>query len=179
MSPEIYVPLSLSYFSNTVYISLLKFSGEDFLLSYDIKSNTIAKMNDLYFSRNNITVYYSTVDNDGYFYVATDSGLYRTELPVTTIEQTLTIPSSFSLSPAYPNPVSSGGTANIEYSLPAAVNVNLILCNTLGNEVLHITKLVNPGMHTERLSTAGLPPGVYYYTLSAGSNRETRMLIVR
>lgn len=88
-------------------------------------------------------------------------------------------PASFSLSPAYPNPVSAGVAAQVQYSLPTAGNITLLLHDALGRELRRISKRVEPGTHAESIPTAGLTPGVYYYSVLANGQKKTEMLIVR
>src|SRR5690606_17032890 len=102
----------------------------------------------------------------------------KVDLP-TSNREALLAPTSLTLAPAYPNPVASGSPATFEFALPSSGHVTLTLCNTLGQELRRIEKRMEPGRHTERISTTGLNPGVYYYTLTAEGKWETEMLVVR
>jgi hypothetical protein len=114
-----------------------------------------------------------------YVYISTSTGLYIVQIDLPVSAPPPPAPASLALAPAYPNPVASGSAATVEFALPASGHVTLTLSNTLGQELRRIEKRLEPGTHSERISTTGLNPGVYYYTLTAGGKRNTEMLVVR
>jgi hypothetical protein len=59
--------------------------------------------------------------------------------------------------------------------------VNLTIFNLLGQRIVVLVNQVQPaGEHQYRFDAGGLPAGVYFYTLRAGSFTETkRMVLVR
>jgi hypothetical protein len=73
------------------------------------------------------------------------------------------MPGSFALQQNYPNPFNPGTT--IQFSLPHEPYVSLKVYEVLGQEVL---TLVN-GTRS---------PGIYFYTLQAGSFIQTRWMMV-
>jgi hypothetical protein len=87
------------------------------------------------------------------------------------------IPGSFSLEQNYPNPFNPSTT--ICYALPHNSFVTLTVYNTLGQQV---AKLVNEqqeaGYHEAVFRSDGLPSGVYFYRLEAGSFTSTKKLLL-
>jgi Secretion system C-terminal sorting domain len=92
------------------------------------------------------------------------------------------IPEEFSLSQNYPNPFNP--TTTIKFTIPSvgtqrAMSVQLKVYDILGNE---ITTLVNeeksPGIYEVEFDAAGLPSGIYFYQLHAGSFVQTKKMIL-
>jgi ligand-binding sensor domain-containing protein len=97
---------------------------------------------------------------------------------ITSAEVLLTdLPTNFSLNQNYPNPFNP--TTTFSFSLPLKTFVSLRVFDALGRE---IAKLVNEqlfaGEHSWHWNAAGLPSGVYFYRLQAGSFTETKKLIL-
>jgi hypothetical protein len=77
----------------------------------------------------------------------------------------------------FPNPVT--GATLISYSLPVPAEVTLTVIDVLGRRVdAREEGLVLPGVHEFSVDASVLPPGVYFYTLTAGPQSETRSLVV-
>ena len=87
-------------------------------------------------------------------------------------------PHKFSLEQNYPNPFNPLTT--IRYSIPTDSRITLVIYNLLGEEVAKIVDGVqHAGLHEVTWpGAAGVPSGVYYYRLTAGSNVETRKLLI-
>ncbi len=87
------------------------------------------------------------------------------------------IPITFSLQQNYPNPFNP--STNIPFSLPSKAFVSLKVFNLIGEEV---TTLINEelpaGVHLHTWNADGIPSGVYFYRLQAGSFLETKKLIL-
>ena len=118
---------------------------------------------------------------EDYIYITTVGGgllVLNMELNTVNVPPSSTA-TSFSLSPAYPNPLYAGTPAQVRFSLPTTGYVTLTLHDALGRELRRISKRVDPGEHLESLATAGLPPGVYYYSILASGQKKTEMLVVR
>ncbi len=84
---------------------------------------------------------------------------------------------AFSLSQNYPNPFNPA--TMIKYSLPTEEFVTLKVYDVLGRET---AALVNEkqvsGEHTIAFNASQLPSGIYFYTISAGTFKETRKMIL-
>jgi photosystem II stability/assembly factor-like uncharacterized protein len=86
-------------------------------------------------------------------------------------------PSSVSLFPNYPNPLSS--TTQLSYTLAHSEFVTLSVSDILGNVRITLHNgHETVGQHSVILDGSTLPSGVYYYTLETASNRITRTMMV-
>jgi len=86
-------------------------------------------------------------------------------------------PRTIALSQNYPNPFNPATT--IEFALPHAGYVTLIVYNVLGEEV---TTLVEgdraAGNFEATWDASDMPSGVYFYHLTAGENVRTRRMVL-
>jgi hypothetical protein len=88
----------------------------------------------------------------------------------------------YSLSNNYPNPFNP--TTSINYSIPAATDVSIIIFNTLGQSVRTLVdKSAQAGKHVvnwDGTNNAGLAlsTGVYYYTIKADEFSETKKMML-
>jgi hypothetical protein len=81
------------------------------------------------------------------------------------------------LSQNFPNPFSR--TTSVSYELVNGAAVSLLLTDLTGRIVLERNEGFQPtGKHNLTLDASNLQPGVYFYTLVAGSWRETRRMTV-
>jgi photosystem II stability/assembly factor-like uncharacterized protein len=84
---------------------------------------------------------------------------------------------TFTLSQNYPNPFNP--STNLKYSIPSDEYVTLKVFDVLGREV---ATLVNErqgrGEYTINFNASQLPSGIYYYSITAGSFKETRKMIL-
>jgi hypothetical protein len=89
------------------------------------------------------------------------------------------IPADYVLCQNYPSPFNP--STSIRYGLPTRSHVTLTVFNALGQQVTQMVNgEVDAGYHEVRFNANGLPSGVYFYRLNAGSYVETRkMLLVR
>lgn len=91
-------------------------------------------------------------------------------------------PESFVLSQNYPNPFNPVTT--IRFSIPSNVksemsNVKLSIFDLLSREVaVLLNEMKEPGNYEVQFNAAGLSSGVYYYSLTAGSFSETKMMLL-
>ena len=103
------------------------------------------------------------IDNDGQFEYSK------------AIEIGLTAPDKFELSQNYPNPFNPSTTIN--YNLPEASNVKLIIYNILGQEVKTlVNEFKEAGVHTVNYNASDLNSGLYIYKIEAGSFTQTRKM---
>ncbi len=92
------------------------------------------------------------------------------------------IPQTYSLGDAYPNPFNP--TARIEFGLPIAGHVTLIVYNVLGQKVRTlVNEMTDAGYHTiEWNSTSDngqqVSSGVYLYRLSTGDFVQTKKMVL-
>ena len=85
------------------------------------------------------------------------------------------VPSGFALQQNYPNPFNP--TTTIQYTLPVAGHVTVTISNLLGETVATIVDSGQPaGQNAVRFDAAGLPSGLYFYTLRSGALVETRRM---
>lgn len=77
----------------------------------------------------------------------------------------------------FPNPFNP--TTTIRYSVPERARVSLTVYNALGQQVARLVDSeVEKGDHEVRFDASGLPSGVYFYRLQAGSTNQVRRLVV-
>ncbi len=92
-------------------------------------------------------------------------------------ERTSGIPGSFSLAQNYPNPFNP--STLIEFTLPNTANVDLKVFNVLGQEVATLAHGVfAAGKYSTSFVAKDLASGVYIYRLTAGSNVDTRKMML-
>jgi len=87
------------------------------------------------------------------------------------------VPAGFSLNQNYPNPFNP--TTTISFSLSSTSFVSLKIFDVLGREVSTLFSEELPaGWYSRQWKAAGLPSGVYFYLMQAGSFTETKKLIL-
>lgn len=97
--------------------------------------------------------------------------------PIGTSTEADGLPTEFSLADNYPNPFNP--TTTIQYSLPSAEHVSLIVFDMLGREVRVLVDAVQAtGTHTIAFDAAGLPSGPYLYRLQAGHFVATKQMVL-
>lgn len=88
-----------------------------------------------------------------------------------------TIPEKFSLSQNYPNPFNP--TTRIEFAIPRGEFVEIKLYDLLGKEVGILAQ--NPyeaGRYIIDFNAGTLSSGIYFYTITAGSFRDTKKMML-
>ena len=102
-------------------------------------------------------------------------------IPYTGVEENTGsgIPKNFALQQNFPNPFNP--TTVISYELPVTSSVRLIVYDMLGREVAVLVNEQRPaGAHTAMWDAQGMPSGVYFYRLTAGSFMSThKMLMIK
>jgi plastocyanin len=92
-------------------------------------------------------------------------------------DQNSGVPRSLQLLQNYPNPFNPSTT--ITYALPRDARVTLTLFNMVGQEVATLARgEQEAGYHEVRFDGGGLPSGVYVYKLQAGTQVQTRRLVL-
>ncbi|MDZ7287759.1 MAG: T9SS type A sorting domain-containing protein [candidate division KSB1 bacterium] len=85
------------------------------------------------------------------------------------------VPPAFVLHPSYPNPFNPAST--IQYDLPEAALVQLVILNMLGQEVARLVEGWQPaGRYQVNWRSGGHPSGVYFCHLRAGEFVATRKM---
>ena len=83
----------------------------------------------------------------------------------------------FRLDQNYPNPFNPA--TMIRFRVSTVSFVRLVVYNALGQHVRTLLdRAMEPGEHSFQLDAAGLPTGMYYYRLNAGSFTETKRLVL-
>ena len=85
---------------------------------------------------------------------------------------------SFNVSQNFPNP--SNGTTSVKVTLAEASNVSVEITNMVGQSVSLVNngRLV-AGSHNINLNVANLNSGIYFYTVTVGTQKVTKKMIVK
>lgn len=115
-----------------------------------------------------------------YIYAGTSTGAiyrrYSSEI-VSTENTSSEIPEKFKLEQNYPNPFNP--KTKIEYSMPFAGNIKLVVYDMLGKEVSRLVdEFKQPGKYSNDWDASNLPSGTYLYQLTSGKNIETRKMVL-
>ncbi len=87
------------------------------------------------------------------------------------------VPQAFDLKQNYPNPFNPSTV--IEYTVPKAMDVKLIVYDALGRRVATLVNgRVPAGTHRVQFNAERLSAGVYFYTLKAGEYIKTRKMLL-
>ena len=79
----------------------------------------------------------------------------------------ISVPNVFDLAQNYPNPFNPA--TKIDYSIAQTTNVQLVIFNSIGEEIVVIVnEMQQPGRYTVNFDAASLSSGVYFYKLIAG-----------
>ena len=99
-------------------------------------------------------------------------------LIATSVKQTNNLkPDKYSLSQNYPNPFNP--STSIDFSIIKSSHVILKVFNTLGQEVASpVNSNLPEGNYSINFNAANLPSGIYYYSLTTGSYKATKKMIL-
>ncbi len=93
------------------------------------------------------------------------------------VEVEITASAEFALGSNFPNPFNPATT--FSFSLPSTSFVSLKVFDALGREVsVVVSEELSAGAHARQWDAAGLPSGMYFYRLQAGSFTETKKLLL-
>ena len=96
---------------------------------------------------------------------------------VTAIEEEIPIANDFTLQQNYPNPFNPSTTIRFAVTSPSFTTLKIY--NSLGEEVaVLLDKELTTGAYEVEWNAAGLPSGVYFYTLNTGGMVETKKMIL-
>jgi hypothetical protein len=86
-------------------------------------------------------------------------------------------PVTWALKQNYPNPFNPSTT--IRYNIPRQSFVTLKIFDLLGREVATLVNdMKRAGTHSVKWDASRLSSGVYFYTITAGTYRETKRMIL-
>jgi hypothetical protein len=89
----------------------------------------------------------------------------------------VTTPEVFDLAQNYPNPFNPA--TKIDYSIADVTNVELVIFNSIGEEVaVMVNEVQQPGRYTVNFDAASLSSGVYFYKLVAGDFVSIKKMIL-
>jgi hypothetical protein len=87
---------------------------------------------------------------------------------------------SWFLGQNYPNPVPMSQSTKIEYDVPIASKVELVLYDMQGRPVkIMVNEMKNAGRYSYDLNTGVLAKGLYIYSMRAGSFYDVKKLVVQ
>ena len=90
-------------------------------------------------------------------------------------ENTADLPGEYSLAQNFPNPFNPSTT--IQYELPAAGDLSLVIYDVLGREVAVLAEGTIPaGRYSATWNAQNAASGVYYYRIRSGSYSESRRM---
>jgi len=96
---------------------------------------------------------------------------------ITSVEETQTLPTVFSLEQNFPNPFNP--TTSISYRLPVNNFVTLKIYDLLGRDIeTLVDEYQQAGTYVKTFQGNSLPSGAYFYKLSAGNFSETRKMVL-
>ena len=111
---------------------------------------------------------------------AGSGALYYTSMNgIVGVTQTGTeIPKEYTMSQNYPNPFNP--TTKIDFSVPLAAKVSLIVYDLSGREVTRLAnnEFKSAGYYTVQFNAGNLSSGVYFYRLISGKFSQTKKLIL-
>ncbi len=92
-------------------------------------------------------------------------------------EEDATLPTDFALAQNYPNPFNP--TTAIQFALPEAADVSLVVYDLLGRAVQElVAHPMETGTHTVTFDASGLPSGMYVYRLVADDFVQTKRMML-
>lgn len=102
------------------------------------------------------------------------TGIYAPKININTVS---TSPNEFSLSQNYPNPFNP--STEIRYALKENAFVALKIFDVLGSEIAVLkNENQSAGDYAVHFDASKLPSGIYFYSITAGSFRQTKKMIL-
>ena len=127
----------------------------------------------------NTDVYALAVSGTNLF-AGTNGGVWRRPLSemITLVQRPETgLPAYFGLDQNYPNPFNPSTT--ISFTIPLKSFVSLKVFDALGRKVSTIvSEEMHAGRYSRQWNAEGLPSGVYFYHLEAGTYHDTKKLLL-
>ena len=110
--------------------------------------------------------------------IGTGNGVYRYDSQPDAVDQTgSNVPSTFQLTQNVPNPFNP--STKIQFSISHSANVVLKIFDVLGIEIATlINEHLLPGRYSIVWDASAAATGIYFYRLQAGSDAETKKLVL-
>jgi len=133
---------------------------------------------------NSFEISYNPVFNipeDSYNGLAPDIGAFESPFTVSTKEE-LILPNKFAIHQNYPNPFNP--TTTIRYDLPEATNVQVVIYDLLGRQVIKlVNELQDAGYRSikwngQNSSGHTISTGIYFYQIKAGKNSSIKKMVL-
>ena len=106
-----------------------------------------------------------------------DIGAFEWQPQTNIPNKSSTIINDYILHQNYPNPFNPVTT--IEYQLPQADYVSIIVYNILGEKIATLIKQkMDAGLHKILFDGSGLGSGIYYYSIQAGNYMQVKKMIL-
>nr|MBC8399923.1 T9SS type A sorting domain-containing protein [Candidatus Neomarinimicrobiota bacterium] len=122
------------------------------------------------------------IDDDGMVTTGNNGETYSFVVGVLSTEDGAMIPTEFALHQNYPNPFNP--VTSIQYDLPEASNVQIVIYDLLGRQVTTlINRFEDPGYKQviwNATNNQGQPvgAGVYFYKIQAGNFHQTKKMVL-
>jgi uncharacterized protein YaiE (UPF0345 family) len=114
-------------------------------------------------------------DRSDIFKIVGSSGLAKGSTNENTFESNL--PEEFALLQNYPNPFNP--TTNIQFSLPESGYTELVIYNSLGQEVQKlVSEFKSQGTYSVNFNASNLSSGIYFYSLKSGNFFQTSKMLL-
>ena len=158
------------------------FTGASFTLYENDGTGVFINRNDLPANQAGSCAVFHDRDNDGDMDMTgidelEDLLILFTNDPTTKVNTTESIPEEFSLYQNYPNPFNP--VTKIKYEIFQSANASLKVYDVLGNEIVTLVNEEKPvGKYQIEFDGVGLPSGIYFYQLKAGSFVETKKMVL-
>jgi hypothetical protein len=159
------MPLPIKYYFSDPFFTAFEFN-KDFFLSIDGKIYRTSNMGQDWslFSNGNPSTYVFNVDS---LLFASNNGIFRSKIPLTTSTKNISSPQNFLSYLCYPNP--TAGVVNIEFEQLPPKNMQLHVISRSGKVVYQ--KSLKGFTKSHRFNLSSLPSGVYYMLFSNGNYR--------
>ena len=126
-----------------------------------------------YGTTGNFTATLTVTDNGG----LTDTFTLPVEIITVSNEVFGGVPTEFAIEQNYPNPFNP--STNINYSLPEASSVTIVVYDLLGQKVAELVNTEKAaGYHTVAFDASALSSGIYIYQIKAGAFSQTKKMML-